>query len=46
MIDYIDIALFSDLLVVGTAGLIGGVMLPFAFRLIAYLVEIVRVIVE
>lgn len=42
----VDLALFNDLLTVGTVGLIVGVAFPFLFRLIGYVVDAVRLVVE
>lgn len=42
----VDQTVFVDLLAVGTAGLVLGVGLPFIFRMIGFLVDAVRLILE
>lgn len=40
--DYIDVSMFGDSLAVGAVGFVAGALLPWAFRLVAYLVESVK----
>lgn len=42
---FVDLAL-RDLLVVGTAGFVAGVIAPLAFRVIGYVVDSVRVVTK
>lgn len=42
----IDVSLFGDALTVGTVGFVAGVLFPFAFRLIGYVVDSVRVVLK
>ena len=46
MNELIDISLFGDALTVGTVGFVAGVLFPFAFRLIGYVVDSVRVVLK
>lgn len=43
---FIDLVYFSDLLEVGTLGFLGGVLLPWVFRLTGYVVDVVTMIVR
>lgn len=42
----VNISVLSDVLQLGALGFAAGVLLPWAFRLIAYLVDVMRVVVE
>lgn len=44
--DGIDANLIGDILTVGTVGFIAGVLFPFAFRVIGYVVESVKVVMK
>lgn len=44
MIDALDMTLFGQLLAVGAVGFVAGTLLPFGFRLIAYVVDVANVI--
>lgn len=44
MVEIIDMAVMSDLLEVGALGFVAGVLLPFGFRLIGYVVDSVRTV--
>lgn len=44
--DFVNIDLFADLLVLGGAGFIGGVALPFAFRIVGYIIDSVFVVLR
>lgn len=46
MADLIDVSLVSDVLTVGAVGFVFGVILPFGFRVVGYVVDSVKVIVE
>lgn len=46
MLEFIDMQTFNDLLAVGSVGLIIGVALPWVFRLIGFVVDAVRLVVE
>lgn len=43
MAEIIDLSLMGDVLVVGTAGFVIGVVFPMGFRLIGYVIDSVRV---
>lgn len=46
MIDsIINVELFADLLALGSAGILGGMVLPLIFRLVGYVVDVVKLIV-
>lgn len=46
MIDsVINIQLFADLLALGSAGILGGMVLPLIFRLVGYIVDVVKMVV-
>lgn len=38
----IDVTMISDMLALGGVGLVAGVLAPFAFRLVGYVVDSVR----
>lgn len=42
MFEYLQIGLFGDVLAVGAAGFVAGVLFPFGFRLIGYVIDSVR----
>ena len=42
----IDIQAFTDCLSVGALGFVGGVLIPWAFRLVGYVVDSARLIVK
>lgn len=42
----IDTSLLGDALSVGTVGFVAGVLFPFAFRLIGYVVDSVKVVLK
>lgn len=44
--EYVDLDLLGDLLTVGTVGFVAGVLIPFGFRLIGYVVDAVRKFVK
>lgn len=44
MIDLVDITMFGDYLQLGGCGFVFGVLVPFGFRLIGYVVDSVRVV--
>lgn len=44
--EIIDPSLVGDCLTVGTVGFIAGVLFPFAFRLIGYVVDSVKVVLK
>lgn len=46
LIEYIDLQIFTDALGVGTFGFVGGVLIPWLFRLIGYVVDSVRLILK
>lgn len=45
LMDVVDVNLVRDLLVVGTMGGLFGIALSLAFRLVAYLFDMVRVVI-
>lgn len=42
----INVIYIGDLLTVGTVGFVAGVLFPFAFRLIGYVVDSVKVVLK
>lgn len=42
--DYIDLDMLGEMLEVGTLGFVAGVIIPFGFRLIGYVVDSIRVV--
>lgn len=42
--DFVDMNLLGDLLEVGTLGFVAGVLIPFGFRLIGYVIDAVKVV--
>lgn len=44
MIDALDMELFGQLLAVGAVGFVAGTLLPFGFRLIAYVIDVANVV--
>lgn len=46
MIELVDLQGFTDLLTLGGVGFVGGVILPFAFRIVGYVVDVVRVVLR
>lgn len=42
----IDAQVFADLLGVGTLGFVGGVLLPWPFRLVGYVIDAVRTVIR
>lgn len=43
--EIVDISLLGDLLEVGASGFVIGVLVPFGFRLIGYVVDSVKAII-
>lgn len=43
--DLIDLGVLGDLLEVGALGFVAGVLLPFGFRLIGYVIDTVKVVI-
>lgn len=46
LMDYVNVQILDDLLAVGTVGFVIGVLLPLGFRLIAYVVDSVKVVIR
>lgn len=46
LFEILDIQVFTDALGVGALGYVGGVLLPWAFRLVGYVVDSVRVVLK
>lgn len=46
MDEIVNIDILTDLLTLGSVGFLGGVLLPWAFRLVGYVVDGVKKIVE
>lgn len=46
MIDHVDLEFLHEMLVLGGAGFVVGVVLPLAFRLVGYVVDAVRLFVR
>lgn len=46
MAEIVNLNLFGDCLVVGTAGFVVGVAFPLAFRLIGYVLDSARNVIE
>lgn len=46
MEEVIDLSLFGDALIVGTMGFVVGVLVPLGFRLIGYVVDSAKVVLE
>lgn len=44
--EVLNIEILQDLLAVGTVGFVLGVLMPFGFRLIGYVVDTVRVVLR
>lgn len=44
--DFVNTGIIADLLGLGSLGFVGGVALPFAFRLVGFVVDAVRVVVR
>lgn len=44
--EVIDVSMIGDVLTVGTVGFVAGVLFPFAFRLIGYVVDSVKVVLK
>lgn len=42
----VDAQVFADLLSVGALGFVGGVLLPWPFRLVGYVVDVVKVLIR
>lgn len=43
---YLDVACLNDVLALGVAGFVGGVVMPWAFRLIGLVFDVVRKILK
>lgn len=43
-VDYIDLDILGEMLEVGALGFVAGVVIPFGFRLIGYVIDSVRVV--
>lgn len=46
LFECIDIQVFTDAVSVGALAFVGGALLPWPFRLVAYVVEMVRKVVS
>lgn len=42
----IDTSLLGDLITIGAVGFIAGVLFPFVFRLVGYIVDSVKVVIR
>lgn len=45
LVDYIDSDVLGEMLSLGGLGFVAGVILPFSFRLIGYVIDSVRVVI-
>lgn len=46
LFDVIDVQVFSDAVSVGALAFVGGALLPWPFRLVAYMVEAVKLVLS
>lgn len=46
MIEMLNVQYYTDLLALGGAGFVGGVLLPFAFRIVGYIVDTVLIVLR
>ena len=46
VLEMIDMQVFTDALSVGALGFVGGVLIPWAFRLVGSVVDSVRVVLR